>query len=415
MPMKVRIPEAFGFLFAAETEQGEIPRYRASYGGRGSAKSHSFAAALVIRARQSPVRILCAREIQKSIKESVKRLIEDKIREFGFGQFFRSTDIEIRGTNGSGFVFAGLRTNPDSVKSLEGIDIAWVEEANKVSQRSLDLLVPTIRKPNSEIWFTWNPEHASDPVDAMFRRPSGAPPRSLVKRANWDVNPFFPDVLRDDMDCDRRRDPDKYAHIWLGEYLRNSESRVFKNWKAEAFETPPGARFYLGADWGFSIDPTVLVRAFIRDRTLFIDHEVYKVGCEIDRTPALFDSLVPDEPGMARRWPVTADSARPETIDYMRRHGYPQIKGAKKGPGSVEDGIEFLKSYDIVVHPRCRHTIDELTLYSYKTDPLTSEVLPILGDKKNHVIDALRYAVEGTRRAVAVPGRTATTTTMGAY
>lgn len=398
MSKAIRIPEAFDFLFSGQADDGEAPRYRASWGGRGSGKSHSFATALVIRARQQPVRVLCAREIQKSIKDSVKRLLDDKIRECGFGQHFRSTDTEIRGTNGSLFVFAGLRTNADSVKSLEGIDIAWVEEANKVSQRSLDLLTPTIRKPGSEIWFTWNPEHPSDPVDAMFRRPSGAPPRSIVRKANWDANPFFPEVLRDDMEWDRKRDPDKYAHIWLGEYLRNSESRVFHNWRVEAFDTPTDARFFHGADWGFSIDPTVLVRCYIEGRTLFVDAEVYKVGCAIDATPALFDRLDPDVPAAARKWPITADSARPETIDYMRRHGYANIKPAKKGQGSVEDGIEFLKNYDIVVHPRCRHTIDELTLYSWKTDPLTSEVLPVLEDKKNHVIDALRYAVEGLRR-----------------
>lgn len=382
---------------------GSPVRYRAAFGGRGSGKSHAFATALVIKARMSPIRVLCAREIQKSIKDSVKRLLDDKIKELGFGSFFRSTDTEIKGTNGSHFVFAGLRTNVDSIKSLEGIDVAWVEEATTVSQASLTNLTPTIRKPGSEIWFTWNPRHQNDPVDAMFRLPSGAPPRSLVHRVNWDANPFFPDVLREDMEWDRSRDPDKYAHIWLGEYRRNSEARVFHNWRAEAFETPADARFYFGADWGFSIDPTVLVRCYIDGRTLYVDREAYKVGCPVDRTPALFDAIDPESPGMARQWPIKADSARPETIDYMQRHGYPKITKALKGPNSVMDGIEFLKSYDIIVHPRCKHTIDELTLYSWKTDPLTDEVLPDLEDKKNHVIDALRYALEGVRRVAKPP------------
>ncbi|WP_343106658.1 PBSX family phage terminase large subunit [Agrobacterium cavarae] len=397
MMAKVQIPKAFRFLFDERMPDGSPIRYRAAYGGRGSGKSHAFAAALVIKARQKPIRVLCAREIQKSIKDSVKRLLDDKIREMGFGQYFRSTDTEIKGTNGSHFVFAGLRSNVESIKSLEGIDIAWVEEATTVSQSSLTNLGPTIRKDGSEIWFTWNPRHESDPVDSMFRLPSGAPPRSIVRRVNWDLNPFFPDVLREDMEWDASRDPDKYRHIWLGEYLRNSEARVFHNWKVEQFETPADARFYLGADWGFSIDPTVLVRCFIMGRTLFVDREVYKVGCEIDRTPDLFDRLDQDNLKMARNWPITADSARPETIDYMKRHGYTRIKPAKKGAGSVEDGIEFLKSYDIVVHPRCKHMVDELTLYSWKTDPVTDEVLPVLNDKNNHVIDALRYAVEGLR------------------
>jgi phage terminase large subunit len=199
------------------------------------------------------------------------------------------------------------------------------------------------------------------------------------------------------MEWDRNRDPDKYAHVWLGAYIRNSEARVFRNWRVEEFETPAKVTWYFGADWGFSVDPTVLVRCWISDRTLYVDREVYKVGCEIDHTPALFDKLDPDNPGMARRWRITADSARPETISYMKRKGYSRILEAKKGAGSLEDGIEFLRSYDIVVHPRCKKTIDELTFYSYKTDPHTSEILPILEDKHNHVIDALRYAVETLR------------------
>jgi phage terminase large subunit len=169
---------------------------------------------------------------------------------------------------------------------------------------------------------------------------------------------------------------------------------VFKNWKIDDFEAPPDAIHRLGADWGFSIDPTVLVRCHIIGRTLFIDYEAYMVGCEIINTPELFMQVPESE-----RWPIVADSARPETISHMKRNGFPKIMTAVKGPKSVEEGIEFLKNYDIVVHPRCIHTIDELSLYSYKSDPLTGRILPVLEDKKNHVIDALRYACEGVRRA----------------
>lgn len=381
----IQMPETFRFLF----EDGW--RYKASYGGRGSGKSHAFAQALVLQAAQKPLRILCAREIQRSIKDSVKRLLDDKIAASGLSGFYTSTDTEIRGANGSLFVFAGLRTNPDSIKSLEGLDRAWIEEAATVSQNSLNILIPTLRKPGSEIWMTWNPRLPNDPVETLLRG-SEPPPNAVVKRVNWDDNPWFPDVLRDEMEWDRRRDPDKYAHIWLGEHQRNSEARVFKNWRIEAFDTPADARFYFGADWGFSVDPTVLVRCWINGRTLYIDKEAYKVGCEIDNTPALFRTV----PG-SDKWPIRADSARPETISYMQRNGFPQVVAANKGQGSVEDGIEFLKSYDIVVHPDCKHTIDELTLYSYKVDKLTGEVLPQLEDKENHVIDAIRYALELVR------------------
>lgn len=381
----VQLPEVFADLW-------KPARYKAFYGGRGSAKSHSFAQALVIQAAQAPLRVLCAREIQKSIKDSVKRLLDDKIAASGLSSFYQSTETEIRGANGSLFVFGGLRTNADSIKSLEGIDRCWVEEANTVSQASLNILVPTIRKPNSELWFSWNPRYADDPVDAMFRGEAGPPPNSIVRQVNYTENPWFPDVLRDELEFDKRRDPDKYAHVWLGEYSRNSEARVFRNWTVEAFDTPADAEFRFGADWGFATDPTVLVRCFLKGRTLYVDAEAWAVGCEIDHTPKLFDSIAG-----ARKWTITADSARPETVSYMRRQGF-RIVPAIKGQGSIEDGIEFLKSFDIIVHPNCKHVADELAMYSYKTDPLTGEILPVLEDKDNHTIDALRYALEALRR-----------------
>jgi phage terminase large subunit len=169
---------------------------------------------------------------------------------------------------------------------------------------------------------------------------------------------------------------------------------VFRNWRIEEFDTPADATHRLGADWGFASDPTVLIRCHIIGRTIYVDHEAYRVGCEIMDTPDLF-LTVPD----SEKWPIVADSARPETISHMRKHGFPKIMPAVKGPKSVEEGVEWLKSHDIVVHPRCQHTIDELTCYSYKTDALTGQILPVLADRDNHLIDALRYACEASRRA----------------
>jgi phage terminase large subunit len=380
-------------------------RYKGSYGGRGSGKSHFFGELLIEECLSRPgLRWVCIREVQKSLEQSVKRVLEDKITKLGVGAAFRVLETEIRTPGGGLIIFQGMQNHTaDSIKSLEGYDGAWVEEAQSLSQRSLDLLRPTIRKPGSQIWFSWNPRRATDPVEGLFRG-SEPYPDAVCVRANFTDNPWFKDTtLLDEMKWDRARDPDKYAHIWLGEYERNSEARVFKNWRVEEFDTPPDARFHHGADWGFAIDPTVLVRCYFVGRTLYVDREAYKVGCEIDRTPALFDALDPAKPKSAREWVMRADSARPETISYMRRNGYPRIEASLKGPNSVKDGIEFLKSYDIVVHPRCKHTIDELTLYSWKTDRLTNEVLPVLEDKKNHVIDALRYAVESIRRAAPSP------------
>lgn len=372
----------------------EPARYKGVHGGRGSGKSHFFGEMLIERSIMEKVDAVCVREVQKSLDQSVKKLLEGKIESLNAGAYFEVQDQRIFSKRGGRIIFQGMQNHTaDSIKSLEGYDIAWVEEAQSLSQLSLDLLRPTIRKEGSELWFSWNPRHETDPVDALLRSEK-PPPNSIVIQANYTDNPWFPSVLKDEMEYDRARDPEKYAHVWLGEYQRNSEARVFKNWKIEEFETPKGATFRLGADWGFSVDPSVLVRCYLEGRMLYVDYEAYMVGCEIDRLPDLFRQ-VPE----AEKWFITADSARPETINYMQRHGFPRIGPAIKGAKSLEEGVEFLKSFDIVVHPRCKHLIDELSLYSYKVDPDTGHVLPVLDDKDNHVIDALRYALEGLRRA----------------
>ncbi|WP_225770135.1 PBSX family phage terminase large subunit [Inquilinus sp. Marseille-Q2685] len=384
-PPPLRLPRKFKRL-------AKPSRYKALHGGRGSGKSHVFAELLVRRCFETPTRAVCIREVQRSLDQSVKRLLEDKIQALGLGAAFTVQADRILGPGEGRIIFQGMQTHTaESIKSLEGYDIAWVEEAQSLSKRSLELLRPTIRRPDSELWFSWNPTRPDDPVDQLFRG-GPAPPRTTLIEANWTANPHFPKVLKAEMEWDRERDPDKYQHVWLGGYQRSSEARVFTNWRVEAFEAPAGARFLFGADWGFARDPTVLVRCFLAGRTLHVDHEAYRVGCEIDRTPALFDT-VPE----ARRWPIVADGARPETISYMQHHGFPKLRAAAKGAGSVKEGVEFLKSCDILVHPRCRHLIDELALYSWRTDPRTGDILPELEDRENHAIDALRYALEGQR------------------
>lgn len=375
-------------------------RYKGAHGGRGSGKSHFFAEALIEECIRSKTDAVCLREIQKSLQFSVKKLLETKIAGMNAGDYFDVQDKVIKSRNGGIIIFQGMQDHTsDSIKSLEGFKIAWFEEAQSASQRSLDLLRPTLRAPGSELWFSWNPRFATDPIDVLLRG-ENPPPNSVVVEANYSDNPWLPQELVDEMEYDKRRDPDKYAHIWLGKYQQNSEARVFKNWTVEEFERPAGTIFRLGADWGFSVDPSVLIRCDIEGHRLYVDYEAYMVGCEIVNLPELF-MQVPE----AEKWPITADSARPETISHMRKNGFPQIRAAIKGAKSLEEGVEFLKSFDIVVHPRCKHLIDELTLYSYKEDPLTGAILPILSDKDNHVIDAMRYACEGARRAGKKPQR----------
>lgn len=369
-------------------------RYKGAHGGRGSGKSHFFAEMLVERCVMVPgTRAVCVREIQKSLKNSVKMLVEDKIRKLGVTALFEILDSEIRTPGGGVIIFTGMQNHTsDSIKSLEGFDIAWCEEAQSLSQRSLDLLRPTIRKPGSELWFSWNPAKPTDPVDVLLRG-DNPPTDATVIEANWSDNPWLPDELRSDLEDDRRRDPDKFMHVWGGHYSLNSEARVFRNWKVEEFSPPHDAVFRFGADWGFAIDPTVLVRCYTEGRNLYVDYEAYQVGCEIDHLPELFDTI-----HGSRKWLIRADSARPETVSYMRRQGF-RITPAIKGQGSIEDGVEFLRSFDIIVHPRCQKVIEELTLYAYKVDPHTQEILPVLDDKDNHTIDALRYALEELRRS----------------
>jgi phage terminase large subunit len=371
-------------------------RYKGAHGGRGSGKSHAFGEAMIeAHVIDQTRRSVCVREIQKSLSQSVKRLLELKIQQMGVQSYFEVQETQIKSVHGDGLIiFQGMQNHTsDSIKSLEGYDCAWVEEAQSLSQRSLDLLRPTIRKPDSELWFTWNPRNSTDPIDALLRGPN-LPPSAIVKEVNFRDNPWFPDVLKAEMEYDRDRDPDKYKHVWLGSYLSNSEARVFRNWTVEEFEAPEDATHRFGADWGFATDPTVLVRCHLIGRKLYVDYEAYMVGCEIVNTPDLFLTIPESE-----KWPIVADNARPETISHMKKNGFPKIMPAVKGPKSVEEGIEWLKNYDIVVHPRCQHTIDELSLYSYKTDPLTGNIIPVLEDKDNHVIDALRYACEALRRA----------------
>lgn len=376
-------------------------RYKGLHGGRGSGKSHFFAELLVETAcLREGLRWACLREIQQSLDKSVKQLIEDKIKQLNLGAYFEIKSDHIRTRGGGVITFHGMQNHTaDSFKSLEGYDGAWFEEAQTMSQRSLDILTPTIRKDypdgtTSELWFSWNPERPTDPIDVLLRGDS-PPENRIVVEANYRDNPFLPNVLRLEAEDLARRDPEKYRHVWLGQYLTRSTAVVFKNWTIGKLQPPPTARRLYGADWGFSVDPTVAVRLWVWDRTVYIDREVHAVGCEIDRTPALFDTL---DGGEMRKWVCTADSARPETISYMQSHGYRRIKPARKGSGSVEEGVAFLQSFDIVVHPSCTHTIDELSMYSYKVDPKTGHVLPVLEDRKNHVIDAARYALEDLRR-----------------
>ncbi|CAB3909146.1 hypothetical protein LMG26842_05772 [Achromobacter dolens] len=367
-------------------------RYKVAHGGRGSGKSWSVARALVLMAASKPIRVLCTREVQNTIRDSVHKLLKDQIESLGLDSWFTVTEKSIRSSVGAEFIFKGLKFDVQGIKSTEGIDICWVEEAQTVSATSWEVLVPTIRGEGSEIWVTFNPDNEDDPTYQRFV--ANPPENAIVVQMNYMDNPYLPDVLREEMEYLKRIDYEAYLHVWEGMPRTISDAIIFSGrYRVEAFPDDlykTARRLFYGADFGFAQDPSTLIRSFIKDKKLYIEYEAWGVGVEIDELAQLYDSL-PD----SRNWPIKADSARPETISYMRRQGF-SIAAADKWPGSVEDGIAHLKGFEeIIIHPRCRKTIEEARLYSYKVDRQTNEVLPIIVDKHNHCWDAIRYSLDG--------------------
>jgi phage terminase large subunit len=422
-------------------------RYRGAHGGRGGMKSFFFGEQLVEDSlAERGLLSVCIREVQKSLRDSSKRLVEECINGMGVADEFKVFKEVIETPGGGMIIFQGMQDHTsESIKSLQGFKRAWWDEAQKASATSLRLLRPTIREDGSELWFSWNPTEPPDPknmhgsIDGLMRGPLPLPRAITVETLLWDntyINDNHP--LWEEEATDRARLPrEEYLHVWAGHYLRRSEKRVFKNWKVDNFETPADAEFYFGADFGFAQDPSCLIRCWLgrwkdtglkdvdgqpimravadkTGRVLFIDREAWRVGCDVDHTPALWAGSCPypksdhrywenpyGDPGIpgALTWHVTADSSDPKTISYMQRHGF-DVGGAVKGPGSVEEGVNFLKTYDIVVHTTCENIADEFATYSFKVDRYSGRILPVLEDKKNHGIDAARYAVEEVSRSI---------------
>lgn len=280
----------------------------------------------------------------------------------------------------------------ESIKSLEGFDRAWLDEAQAISANSWRILRPTLRKPGSEIWAGWNPYLPEDPVDAFFRG-SGSDRQDLIAvHANWSENPWFDDgTMSAEREQDRRARPDEYDHVWEGAYLTVSDAIIFRGRVfTEEFEAPDDAIFYYGADWGFT-DPTALVRCFILNDCLYIDYESGGSGINLNEIPDEMNKI----PG-GLKWPWKGDSSLPQVISYLANVQHINITPAAKWQNSVEDGIHRLKAFrKIVVHPRCVNIAQEFRRYSYKVDPQSERVLPIIVDAWNHWIDALRYALDG--------------------
>lgn len=392
---QIQLPKKLISVFVAENV-----RYRGAYGGRGSAKTRSFALMTAIigykaaEAGRSGV-ILCAREFVNSLADSSMEEVKQAIRDVSWlNDYYEIGENYIRTKNRLvSYIFCGLRHNLDSIKSKARILLCWVDEAENVTETAWKKLIPTVREDDSEIWVTWNPETEGSPTDKRFRQ--NPPDSSIIVELNYNDNPFFPKVLELERLNDLAKlDYASYAWIWEGAYLENSDKQVLSGcYKIEAFDDnlyKKAERLLFGADFGFANDPNTLIRFFILNDCLYIEYEAYGVHIELDEMPVFYDS-VPE----ARKWIIKGDSSRPETISHIKRKGF-NISAAKKWQGSVADGIACLRGFkQIIIHPRCKHTAEEARLYSYKVDRVTGEVLPIIVDANNHCWDAVRYGLDG--------------------
>lgn len=337
--------------------------------------------------------VACLRQVQGSLDQSCKRLLEIRIHEHKLEDYFEITSTQIRSSRGSGVVyFKGLsKLTAGGIRSMESIGLVWLEEAQTISQASLDELLPTIRQAGSQIIATWNPVDEDVPIDAMLRGPKRVKNSCVIETNYWD-NPFLSEELKEQIEHDREHNPEKYDWIWCGKYLKFNAAKVFTNWKVQFFETTRDARLRFGVDWGFFPDPTVLIRGFVERQTIYIEYEAYELRCLPRSTAGLFHT-VPE----SANYQIRCANDRPERIADIRADGFDAIS-VRREPNSVHEGFEFLQGFQIIVHPRCVHTQEELRLFSRKVDPLTGKVLPEFEDKNNHCLDAIRSMVDDIRR-----------------
>lgn len=366
-------------------------RYTIIKGGRGAGKSWAVADWLLCEALDRKVRILCTREIQRTIRESVLKLLTDRIETNKLSNFFIVQRDKITSINGSEFIFAGLWQNTTEIKSMEGVDICWVEEAQRISDFSLDILTPTIRKKNSYIIFTYNPYSENDAVFKKFVN---------VKRDDVEVlhTTIFnlPErmrslVLLKELEWDKETNEALYRHKWIGEFYEMQEGQIFAG-KFEFVNEIPDRFDYLcyGLDFGYAEDPNVLVKIGVEKDNLYILEE--KVGYKVEiRDMKDFLGII--------KGTIIADSARPEIISYLKNAGY-NIIPCRKQANSILEGIDRIKAFrKVYIAKDCEYTYSEFQTYCWKTDKITNKIIPIPIDRNNHAIDAIRYALQMYRKS----------------
>jgi phage terminase large subunit len=376
----IEIPKEFKGLFTEEWREAAI------YGGRFSLKSHTVARYLLIMARQKKTRVGCFREFQNSITDSSHQLLADLIKLYELTDFQVTNNAIINTVTGSDFIFKGLRHNEQSVKSIEGIDIAWVEEAQTISKESIEVLTPTVRKEGSRIIYTYNRLLEDDPVHQ--RLVIEGRPNTLVINVNYDIAikyGMMPEVIRLEMEDDRDKRPNLYKHKWLGE-PSSSERKIYKDWQI-IDEIPHEAQLErYGMDFGYSNDPAAIVAVYKYNGGFIWDEIFYKKGFFNNQ---LADVIKREE----KQALVVADSSEPKSIDEIAMYDV-AITGAKKGQDSVRHGIAMVQGQRISVTKRSTNIIREYKSYLWKLDRNGNVVAGVPEGGNDHALDAGRYAME---------------------
>ena len=371
-------------------------KHFAFYSGRAAGKSVGIAWWLINEGLERPLRVLCLRERLKSLDSSSKQLLVDWIDALNLRSHYTVLGNEIRGVNGTSFRFYGLGSHVGQIRSSAGVDVAWIDEAHEASQASLITLRPTIRDPGSKAIYSWNPQQNTDPVDLLFRG-NHPPAKSIIRPMSHTLNPFLAEDVKLEIAQDYERDPDLAAHVWGGSYLIRSEAQVFndiiiEDRDADLSDDPTPL---LGLDLGFGKHPTVLVETHqIGNDTIYIRQEKVAIKLPLRDMSNWMRSFQSVQDGHL----VIVDSHRPDVIENLKSEHLP-VTGAVKGKGSVIAGVDWLRTQNIVIHPRCKRASAEFRSYSYKIDSATGEPLPELATKQSdHTVDAVRYATERLRK-----------------
>jgi len=381
--MTLKVPSVYKPLWK------EDARYYFLRGGRGSGKSWAVTDFLLVELLKNPnLNLVCLREVQKSIKHSSKKLLTDRINTLGLNDYFEVLLTEIRMKKGNGvIIFNGLQDHTvDSIKSLEGFNLCWVEEAQTITSYSLELLIPTIRADKSKLFFTYNPKNETDAIELLKDEKEN----KVVIHSTYLDNNYVPDTILQEAEEMKAKRPQKYNHIYLGHYGQ-SDGLIFENVDVRVIREDEirGLECVQGLDFGYTNDPTAFCVNYIdeENKKLYVFDGFYKKG--------LLNSEIATEIKRlnAHKHIIFADSAEPKSIDTLKLDGITRIRGAIKGKDSINAGIDFLLDYKIVINAHLKDFINEANNYTWAIDKNTNKPTNKPIDDYNHFWDSCRYSV----------------------